>query len=226
MRSTGWLTAEEAAISRRGELTTIYRLLADPRHKIGNEKYDTIPQKGMLVFAARSYHGHIGPPHLTTTADGQGVAFTMPEDQIEPYRDFDKPQADDFEQLFRYYFKGNAALPNQEPITDPQKVLAALDGLALGGWGVWPESANLRLDDDPHHGRWARIFLAREQFGGLSGSGIAIVYQGSMRPDYPRLYRFALCKHERVSRGGNPARGYSPGRCTKCGLDMTVDSSD
>src|ERR1700676_5571897 len=91
------------------------------------------------------------------------------------------------------------------------------------GWGRHPGSS-IR--------NWAHFFLIDNQGGGLTGEGYAVVYSGGWDSEAKRYtggkaYRFAICKHEHVTHGdANPQRGWLPGHCAKCGLNMTVDSGD
>ena len=71
--------------------------------------------------------------------------------------------------------------------------------------------------------RYARVFLHKGQGGQLLGSG-TIVWSEITGP---KAARFALCKHEFVQdAGANSMRGWNPGHCGKCGVDLTVDSGD
>lgn len=71
---------------------------------------------------------------------------------------------------------------------------------------------------------WAQFFLERGQSGALTGRGHVLVY-GSANPGVGGT--FAICEHEKVDDpGANHNRGWHPGHCKKCGLDMTVDSGD
>lgn len=75
-----------------------------------------------------------------------------------------------------------------------------------------------------HEGKhWARFFLSTTHGGRLDGGGMIVWWhQGK-----GRIGRFAICEHEKVAAAGaNPSRGWHPGSCGKCGLDMTVDSGD
>jgi hypothetical protein len=79
------------------------------------------------------------------------------------------------------------------------------------------------------HTTWARAFVNHTQGGTFDGTGIVIWWRGQMQrgPEGSQIARFALCKHQKQQgSGANPSRGWHPGKCTKCGLDMTVDSSD
>lgn len=124
--------------------------------------------------------------------------------------------------------KAEVEIPNAENV-DP---LLFLNNLASGGhswvpkWG-WA-LVNGRKD-------WAQFFLTPAGMGGrFDGGGYAVVWRSSRYDQeakkqihQPLVLRFAICKHEKVSGpGANPIRGWHPGSCKHCGLDMTVDSGD
>jgi hypothetical protein len=204
-------------------LTTIYRLLGEPPELNSGlpESFQPKPHKGGLAFATRG-EAREGKLFLTTRPDGQGSAFAMPRDQIEVYRDFAAPKAADFDALLDYYLMGREVMPNLKPVENQR---SALDRMCLAGWIV--RSGHVRTDPMVPHSRWARVFLSTQQFGGLSGNGLMIVYSGTMRPDDPQLYEFALCEHQvKTGPNANPSRGWHPSVCTKCGLNTSVDSSD
>lgn len=112
-------------------------------------------------------------------------------------------------------------VPNFEPIED---LGSALNNLTLGGIMTPPGSGFAKLPGELRtYGQWAKYFLRAGQNGGLTGEGYVIVYQsrGGI------IGRFAICKHKkREGAGANPRRGWHPGSCELCGLDMTVDSGD
>lgn len=124
--------------------------------------------------------------------------------------------------------KGDVPLPNVEDV-DP---MLFLNNLASVGHGWMPQWGYALIE-----GRkaWAYFYLTSAGMGGaLDGGGYAVIYRS---PGYdldtkravhkPRVVRFAICKHEKVaSAGANPRRGWHPGACKHCGLDMTVDSGD
>jgi hypothetical protein len=73
----------------------------------------------------------------------------------------------------------------------------------------------------------ARIFLDYGQGGQLCGSGL--VAWTEWRDGAYRAVgaEFAICEHTKVDgAGANHSRGWHPSKCSKCGLDMTVDSGD
>lgn len=76
--------------------------------------------------------------------------------------------------------------------------------------------------------KWnVRYFLDYGQGGGLHGSGIVAWTEwkdGAMRPVG---MTFAICDHTPVEgAGANHSRGWHPASCSKCGLDMSIDSGD
>ena len=125
------------------------------------------------------------------------------------------------------FFSGRATVPNFVEIapSDFLNVLAASSGLEITGAKV------ARLPDSTgSYVPWARYFLICTQGGRLDGTGYVVVYNSAYRDGNSfggRAGRFAICQHEKVpDPGAAPARGWHPGRCKLCGLDMTVDSGD
>lgn len=129
----------------------------------------------------------------------------------------------DFPALFDFYFYGHAQLPNLKAADDPDRFL---DSIACGGsLACWPSVAHVRLAGDLHS-RWARAFLSFTQGGAHDGRGYLIAYNGHGRSG-PRLFNFALCDHAVVKgAGARPERGWHPAHCSRCGLDLSVDSGD
>lgn len=136
---------------------------------------------------------------------------------------------------------GLVTVPNFEEL-DP---LTGIDNIAAGGGMVAVPSVMWARLPGSDRGIWARYFLNKEQGGGLSGSGYVMIYGGlkakrneagaiildenqrHVMAGSGRIGRFAICQHEKKDApGANHSRGWHPGHCTKCGLDMTVDSSD
>lgn len=112
-------------------------------------------------------------------------------------------------------------LPNLEQITDP------LEALRLIGWAkanVDYYNAAVKLPGE-RFSSYCNLFTnGTPGGGGWDGSGVLLIR------DYPqpRIFRFALCKHEKTEEGHkpNPGRGWHPGHCKHCGMDMSVDSGD
>jgi hypothetical protein len=132
------------------------------------------------------------------------------------------------------YLCGIYGLPNFEEITDTR---AGISAIAAGGGMVGiPDICNTKIMGEQYTS-WSRIWLCRGQSGQFTGEGYAMIYRTAK---YGRdedgkgtaegqgiIGRFAICKHTKVAgAGANPTRGWHPGACSKCGLDMTVDSGD
>ena len=127
----------------------------------------------------------------------------------------------DLEQDFGPIFRGEAFLPNfkELPLDDGIGVIASGSGLVTRP-GSGP--ANVKIPGSAIKA-WARYFLSTTQSGVFDGTGYVIWYSHGKG----RVGTFAICKHVKVpGPGANPSRGWSPGHCSKCGVDMTVDSGD
>lgn len=126
----------------------------------------------------------------------------------------------DLKEDFSPIIHGMVTLPNWEPFDDVAvgvNYIAGGGGLQYGGRG-YPKVPG------KDRGDWGTFFLSTEQGGYFGGSGVVMIYgQGGKGI----IGKFAICKHEKqVGGGANPIRGWHPGSCKLCGLDMTVDSSD
>lgn len=133
----------------------------------------------------------------------------------------------DFADRVELILKGDAPLPNAE-VTDPARFLA---NLASGGhcmapeWG-WSTLSSGSLD----HARksWTQFFLRSEpnmstKGSRTSGAGFAVRYEHGNGV----VYDWAICRHKKVdAAGANHSRGWSPGHCALCGINMTIDSGD
>lgn len=133
--------------------------------------------------------------------------------------------------------KGLKPLPNAEDV-DP---LSFLNDLAASGHMMEPLWGYALLPDGSRP-QWTQFFLLADanMSSDLGGGGYAITYGGSVwmaNPEgvspfgrnvaTPIVRRFRICKHELVLHpGANPSRGWRPGHCRHCGLDMTIDSGD
>lgn len=112
---------------------------------------------------------------------------------------------------FHEIVEGRQPLPHPERIDDRRALndIAAFGHSLEAVWGTVLNADGRR--------QWTQYLLNVSR-----GEGWAIVYgEGA--------FRFALCNHEKVL-GPNDRphheRGWSPGHCHLCGLDMAVDSSD
>lgn len=122
---------------------------------------------------------------------------------------------------YKPFVTGATPLPNAEPV----EPLSFLNNLAAGGHSLTPHWGWAILPDNSRK-QWTQFFLTPAGMGGrLDGGGYAVTYNS--RSDGPIIRRFRICKHEQVlSAGADPGRGWRPGSCKHCGLDMTVDSGD
>lgn len=125
---------------------------------------------------------------------------------------------------------GLAPLPNASEVHP----LEFLNNLAAGGHMMNPIWGWAMLPDSRCK-QWTQFFLTQGGMGGcLDGRGYAVTYGGNRLDDFtqksapaPIIRHFAICKHEQqLAAGANPGRGWHPGSCVHCGMDMTVDSGD
>lgn len=133
----------------------------------------------------------------------------------------------DFAEHVAAILKGDEPLPNTE-VVDQGRFLATL---ASGGGCMVPEWGWSRLPaGDPSQTRksWTQFFLRSEpnmstRGSTTSGAGYAVRYDGGKGV----VYDWALCRHKKADHpGANHSRGWHPGHCVLCGIDMTVDSGD
>jgi hypothetical protein len=115
-------------------------------------------------------------------------------------------------------------LPNLEEVTDPA---AALFEIAVSkALQNAPYNLAFKMPGETYS-KYCTAFLRGLPGGGTAwdGSGVLIEMHNSMKP---RVFKFALCKHEKTEEGHTPnhGRGWHPGHCKHCGLNMTVDSGD
>lgn len=111
-------------------------------------------------------------------------------------------------------------LPNPEPV----EPLRFLNDLAARGHMMTPVWGYSWLPDESRQ-QWTQFFLLHDaNMGfGLGGGGYAVTY--GMKE--PTVRQFRICRHEKVLHAGaDPSRGWTPGHCKHCGVDMTIDSSD
>lgn len=119
-------------------------------------------------------------------------------------------------------------LPNLELVSDP------MEGLRLISWhNQWVKHYNAGFKVprqnpkyDPGFSTYCHLFLMANMDGSSwKGSGLLVT---SHNTDHGRVFKFALCAHEKTTEGHspNPGRGWHPGHCKLCGMDMTVDSGD
>lgn len=112
---------------------------------------------------------------------------------------------------------GDSLLPNFKEETNLAKAINS-----LAGSGGMSYQGNALLPD--RHKPWARYFLNTTQSGALDGTGTVMIYDHGGKG---RVGTFAICEHTTVPLpGANPSRGWHACKCSKCGLDLSVDSGD
>jgi len=113
---------------------------------------------------------------------------------------------------------GKELLPNLEPIPDPAEALLAIARTR----GMYPNPPyQLKLNHGI--GYHPKIFLNTDGMRDeIEGSGV-VLFSG-----WPaaRAFRFAFCRHEWDTSGGNPSRGWHPKHCIHCRFDASIDSGD
>jgi hypothetical protein len=110
-------------------------------------------------------------------------------------------------------------LPNAEEVD----ALFFLNSLAAHGHMMTPMWGYTLLPNESRQ-QWTMVFLLNDANMGfeLGGGGYAVTY-GSPAT----VRRFRICRHEiELAPGANPSRGWNPGKCKHCGMDMTIDSGD
>lgn len=117
---------------------------------------------------------------------------------------------------------GDIAAPNfeKQPLALVANNIAALGHSMDTRWG-WFKSDGRKV--------WAMYFLTRgaNMSHVLDGGGYVVAYANGREGVAPIAGHFAICQHKKSSHAGaNPSRGWHPGHCEKCGLDMTIDSGD
>jgi hypothetical protein len=136
---------------------------------------------------------------------------------------------------YKPFLAGDAPLPNFEELQGSQwnpKYAGFLNNLAAIGHRLdphWGHSIGVSKDRGK---QWTMYFLTPSrgygQGGGkYDGGGYAVVYASKIGVDAPIVGKFMICRHEVVDEpGANHSRGWHPGHCKHCGLDMTYDSGD
>lgn len=125
---------------------------------------------------------------------------------------------DDLDPIIR----GEVELPNFEEMDFATGVMAI-----AGGCYFTYREGRARVNTTAPYPPSAKFFLTWEGMSpsNLGGAGYVLINDSYAKP--PRVGHFAICKHtQEPGVGANPLRGWHPGSCSKCGLDMTVDSGD
>jgi hypothetical protein len=133
----------------------------------------------------------------------------------------DNVKCTEFEEILEQIMSRKQALPNYEEMPLEYGVACIAAG---GGLAPQPGIKSAMLPGETSYQcHWSRYFLSVTQGGALTGSGYVMFYDNGKG----RIGKFAICKHVLVEgAGANHSRGWHPGYCKVCGLDMTVDSSD
>lgn len=215
----------------------MYRLLSDWPWPFASTKPDKLPGAGDLVFYRKGRPSTFGDRVHSRISDGYSA--NLEDLDVEPYPALSWK---DFPILLDYYFKGWTVLPNFE-FLDPQDGLDRIAaGAGMTATGVVycliqgvnkPRVFNAGRGEHRrtlHNPVWTRAVLNRTMGGTISGDGYLIWYKGQFEKNNPisQVARFALCVHRKLETASHERRmrGYHPGHCTRCGLDMFVDSSD
>ena len=127
---------------------------------------------------------------------------------------------------------GRAEIPNFKPIEHWQALAASMGyGRTIehyaetSGKSSYSRRCQARLNGDKGD---AIFHMNIGQGGGFTGEGVVVMRHGwNPGPQSIVAGRFAICEHTKVEGpGANHQRGWHPGWCSKCGLDMSVDSGD
>lgn len=114
--------------------------------------------------------------------------------------------------------EGKIVLPNCKPLDRDVGAAILHYNKMHGGHALRPDGKK----------QWhAKFFLDYGQGGQLYGSGLVAWTEWKDGAYRAVGMTFAICEHTKADApGANHSRGWHPGSCTKCGLDMTVDSGD
>jgi hypothetical protein len=116
-----------------------------------------------------------------------------------------------------------AVLPNLVEVTDPARALFELaisKPLCPAPYGL-----AFKIPGEQYASYCTAYLRSTPGGGGWEGSGVLLSMHNSLKP---RVFTFALCLHEKTEDGHSPNhnRGWHPGHCALCGMDMSVDSGD
>ncbi len=135
----------------------------------------------------------------------------------------------DYEAVIRDYLGGqwNNNAPSK-PLPHFERMAHAdvLNAIAAAYHGKNCREGYGRLPGETGHVPWSMFFLRTTQGGQLDGTGYLVRYGNG--PEGPLTGRFAICRHEFAPTGTREQsmRGWKPGYCRHCGLDMSIDSGD
>lgn len=154
-----------------------------------------------------------------------------PDDVFVPFT-FEKYRKITLEKDFLPFVSGKIELPNFKPIEHWEALRNSM------GYGRTVE----RYDVKERYSNYTRqcqalvngskgdaiFYMNCGPGGGYTGEGTVVMRHGwNPGPDSIVTGKFALCEHVKVEGpGANHSRGWHPGWCEKCGMDMSVDSGD
>lgn len=213
---------------------THYRLLQDYLRENGGP--DELVKAGTLLFPWRAgMHAKVpgNCESVSATPSGWGRMLQVPCDQLES----NPPAlAKDFAQLLEFYLDAGDLLPNlelgtAETLEADLQTISYGSQLSMTGRRIMLPHDTPGADDHAKRSSWAKAFVSYTQGGQLDGRGVLLIHKpgwnGNHPPEFPRTGRFKLCDHQPVvGAGANPQRGWHPAHCSKCQLDLTVDSGD
>jgi hypothetical protein len=120
------------------------------------------------------------------------------------------------------YLDGDEPWPEMRELAAMPASLGVLIGASIT---PLPHIRGIRNSEGRYNA--ARYFLVHTQGGAYTGE--AYVLFSHWHQGYPkmRFIKVMACAHDPVSRGTREQqmRGWHPSKCSKCGLDMSVDSS-
>ncbi len=199
----------------------------------GQKERTNVLKKGQLLRAWPVSRD--GKTAYTEQPDGWGYHRYLPAGSFEPYNVLE-PKAVDFEWLLQALQRRCFYLPNFVPVMsdDAEGMRNLISSIASGGSSGATGVSHVILPPQPgeiralEHSIWARLFPWYTQAGKLDGRGSILLYAPSYRKGvHPIGGTYSLCAHAYVKvPTGREQRGDHRGYCSKCGLNMSVDSSD
>jgi hypothetical protein len=110
---------------------------------------------------------------------------------------------------------GTGILPHPSVIL-PEDMLYHISHWGTGG--IKGRCINPAVDNR-HYKDWCTYWLSTTQSGHYTGTGWVVVGR--------QAFSFAICQHEiELLPSARPYRGFHDQFCTKCGMDLSYDSSD
>ena len=181
---------------------------------------------GQLLFPWRASQPKLQMDQLAVTVQPNGWGGMILADRaaLDPMV---QPGWEELPLLADFYLSGGAQFPHLELAETPEETNRMLDAMACcAGWSVWDSVARVLLPGESSP-VWARAFMSFTQSQRQDGTGALLIYHGLGNQSKVRAARFKICDHQKlVGAGARPNYGWHPGKCAKCGLDLTVDSGD